>query len=108
MRVPAVQKGTVSCFISPHEAAASDTERNMKTIEYRVRPVTRYVVTRFESESDGPDGRSSTGSECLGEFDNGAMAQRAMNAMSSHEAGRNPISAQAMDDVACIRFTKPE
>lgn len=28
----------------------------MKTIEYRVRPVTRYVVTEFFSEEGGPSG----------------------------------------------------
>jgi len=35
----------------------------MKTIEYRVRPVTRYIVTRFESED-----RMGASSSC-GEFD---------------------------------------
>ncbi|WP_422383266.1 hypothetical protein [Roseibium album] len=36
-------------------------------IEYRVRPVTRYVLTRFEQVTDGDD--ESGGSVCLGEFD---------------------------------------
>ncbi|SFI84829.1 hypothetical protein [Albimonas pacifica] len=37
-------------------------------IEYRVRPVTRYVVTRY-TESEDADGCGSFSSECLGEFD---------------------------------------
>lgn len=36
----------------------------MDLIEYRVRPVTRYIVTRFESNERGQ------GSEAYGEFDN--------------------------------------
>jgi hypothetical protein len=40
----------------------------MKTVEYRVRPVTRYVVTRFVGERDEAVG--ACGSETRGEFDN--------------------------------------
>lgn len=48
-----------------HGAAAPDQWREkMEKIEYRVRPVTRYVVTRYEE-----DGRGA-GSEPKGEFDN--------------------------------------
>lgn len=40
-------------------------------VEYRVRPVTRYIVTRFQSEisDDGRSG-STAGSSQHGEFDN--------------------------------------
>lgn len=41
-------------------------------IEYRVREVTRYVVTKWHSES-GPNGNSG-GSETFNEFDNSASA----------------------------------
>ena len=43
----------------------------MRKIEYRVRPVTRYIVTRFES-----DGTASNGGSCVGrgEYDNAATA----------------------------------
>lgn len=40
-----------------------------KFIEYRVRPVTRYIVTRFWREEED-DGRSEGGSSQHGEFDN--------------------------------------
>ncbi len=40
-----------------------------KKVDYRVRPVTRFVITRFERE-DHPNGMCSGGSECRGEFDN--------------------------------------
>ena len=38
-------------------------------IEYRVRPVTRHIVTRFHQE-DHENGCASGGSSSLGEFDN--------------------------------------
>jgi hypothetical protein len=38
----------------------------MKTIEYRVRPVTRYVVTRFHRDDEGGAG----GVETVGEYGN--------------------------------------
>lgn len=40
-----------------------------KKIEYRVRPVTRFIVTRFECVSH-PDGRESGSCYTRGEFDN--------------------------------------
>lgn len=44
----------------------------MKT-EYQVRPVTRYIVTRYEQYSDGVGG-GGAGSSVVGEFINGQMA----------------------------------
>lgn len=41
----------------------------MKKVEIRVRPVTRYVVTRYTEEHHEAGGVSA-GSECLGEFSN--------------------------------------
>lgn len=40
-------------------------------IEYRVRPVTRYIVTRYEEESTGIAGQPITGASSTqyGEFD---------------------------------------
>ena len=38
-------------------------------IEYKVRPVTRFIVTRFEAYDD-PDGGGTAGSDTKGEFDN--------------------------------------
>ena len=38
-------------------------------IQYKVRPVTRFIVTRFEG-FDHPDGRGCAGSDTKGEFDN--------------------------------------
>lgn len=46
-----------------------------KSVEYRVRPVTRYVITRFESEQLAT-GAGCCGSEGLGEFDNERNAYR--------------------------------
>ena len=40
-----------------------------RKIEYKVRPVTRYIVTRFETITH-PGGAESGGSECKGEFNN--------------------------------------
>jgi hypothetical protein len=43
-----------------------------KLIEYKVRPVTRYVVTRFEDY--GPESNKGGASETNGEFDNAQTA----------------------------------
>jgi hypothetical protein len=42
----------------------------MDKIEYRVRPVTRYIVTRYEEGDGGRSGASTS----HGEFDNPIMA----------------------------------
>lgn len=44
-------------------------------IEYKVRPITRYVVTRFETTGPDENGRGAAGSRCLGEYDNVEVAQ---------------------------------
>lgn len=55
----------------------------MQSIEYRVRPVTRYVVTRHESEGPG------TGSlRTLGEYDNIHVAQEVGYALCKAEHER--------------------
>lgn len=51
----------------------------MSTIEYRVRPVTRYSVTRFES--DGKSGQLET----IGEYANEGYAVRVMEALKVHD-----------------------
>lgn len=56
-------------------------------IEYRVRPVTRYIVTRFESH-DHPDGRSGGGSRPLGEFDSADTAYEVGYALCKAEHDR--------------------
>jgi len=43
-------------------------------IEYRVRPVTRYVITRFETSGPDENGRGSSGCSTKGEFDTEAVA----------------------------------
>lgn len=47
----------------------------MKKVEYRVKSVTRYIVTRFEEESHD-DGSESGGCEGFGEFNNFVSAYK--------------------------------
>jgi hypothetical protein len=49
----------------------------MKSIEYRVRPVIRYVVTRYESEPETGSGGVST----MGEFDHQEYANQVSRAL---------------------------
>ena len=51
----------------------------MKTIEYRVRPITRFIVTRYVEASEGESSAGS--SEELGEFKNREGADRACHGM---------------------------
>ena len=63
------------------------TNENEK-VEYQVRAVTRYVVTRWESaEHVSADGRRfySGGSECFGEFDSEMMAYNVASALCAAE-----------------------
>jgi len=54
----------------------------MKKIEYRVRPVTRYQITRFHQEDAG------AGCETLGVFDNAGMANLVADALAAqHKEG---------------------
>lgn len=53
-------------------------------IEYRVRPVTRYVVTRYEEHSH-PNGNPGGGCCTKGEFDNEETAYAVAYALARHE-----------------------
>lgn len=56
----------------------------MKYVEYRLRPVTRYVVTRYHEEAnDGP-----CGCETRGEFDNEETAYAVAYALAKQEHER--------------------
>jgi len=59
----------------------------MRTVEFRVRPVTRWVVTRYEG-----DPTSGSGSlETLGEYSNEWYAKRVKDALESHEKEHPPV-----------------
>lgn len=51
-------------------------------IEYRVKPVTRYIITRFQEDKHG----SEVGS--MGEYDNGNIAYQVAYALCSAEHQR--------------------
>lgn len=51
----------------------------MKTVEYKVRPVTRFIVTRFEAEGNGA---SSTQ---IGEYMTQGGAELVATALAGHE-----------------------
>lgn len=55
-------------------------------VEYRVRPVTRYVVTRFHRQSSG--NQASGGCEAMGEFDNSETAYAVGYALAKQEHAR--------------------
>lgn len=54
-----------------------------REIEYRVRPVTRYIVTRYHSDTDG----GPSGVETIGEFDNLGRADVVGAALANSEQG---------------------
>ena len=59
----------------------------METVEYRVRPVVRYLVTRWH---DGRDDNGTTwgGCDTVGEYDSEQAAERVYRAL---EAGEKPV-----------------
>jgi hypothetical protein len=52
----------------------------MKTIEYKVRPVKRYIVTKFVCETDGSGGSGQSSTQ-VGEYQNGNDADLVADAM---------------------------
>jgi hypothetical protein len=56
-------------------------------IEYRVRPVTRYIVTRYEQQRDG-SGSTCGASDFKGEFDTHGTAYAVAYALAKEEHGR--------------------
>lgn len=59
----------------------------MKTTEYRVKPVTRYVVTEYVSDPE--NGAGSVGT--LGEYDHEEYANKVRDALAA--AIESPVSA---------------
>lgn len=70
-----------------NQAAAAVEERNMHKIEYRVRPVTRYIVTRFERLGE-ETGFANGGVGQHGEFDNETVAYEVGYALARAEHER--------------------
>jgi hypothetical protein len=56
----------------------------MTKVEYRIRPVTRYVVTRYHEQGDGSR-HMGAGCESKGEFDNAETAYAVGYALAKHE-----------------------
>lgn len=54
-------------------------------IEYKVRPVTRYIVTRFQAGDDNGTGAIASGCETKGEFANPGLAYDAAHALCRDE-----------------------
>jgi hypothetical protein len=54
-------------------------------VEIRVRPVTRYIVTRYYQEYNEDSERGGAGSSAVGEFDNETDANRVAEAVASCE-----------------------
>lgn len=56
-----------------------------KTVEYRIRPITKFIVTRWVSYHD--DALAGGGSEACGEFPNEEQALTAARGLVSLEPG---------------------
>lgn len=67
----------------------------MSTVEIRVRPVTRYVVTRYESNPMG-NGRGCASSASLGEFDNTENADRVAMAIKRMEPNARVVTSDGV------------
>lgn len=75
------------------------------TIEYRVRPVTRYIVTRFETsmEVDG-SGRvsGSVGSSVIGEFENQPSADFVAEALAIVQGTADVAPVERINSIAML------
>jgi hypothetical protein len=68
-------------------ASAEAVWRLAMDIEYRVRPVVRYIVTRYYSNPDADDGLQSSGVRTIGEFDSPWKANTVCKALAASEDG---------------------
>lgn len=66
------------------------------TIEYRVRPVTRYIITRYESS----ERVGSVGT--VGEFPNVSTANRICEALAATESGATAFTAPSHDSDCAV------
>ena len=57
-----------------------------RIVEYRVRKVDRFIITRYTHETT-PTGGSSGGCETLGEFDNALKAEVIAQALAKSDEG---------------------
>lgn len=57
-------------------------------IEYKVRPVTRFMVTRYETSGPSPDGRDTAGSEQKGIYETAEVAYEVAYAICKAEHDR--------------------
>jgi hypothetical protein len=75
--------------ITGNSIAPVGVEGNDMVVEYKVRTVTRYIVTRYEG---GPNGASSTQK---GEYENGEIAHEVAYALckSEHEASGKEVGS---------------
>lgn len=72
-------------------------------VEYRIREVKRYVVTRYEWETDGASGTNPQGrSTQHGTFDNGEVAYQVAYALCRQE---HHLSGEPIDS---MNFKYPE
>jgi len=60
----------------------------MNIIEYRVRPITRYIVTRYAEDEVSDPGPSGASSVLVGEFPSGAAADSVADAMVTADQSR--------------------
>jgi hypothetical protein len=74
-----------------------------KSIEYRVRAVTRYVVTRNMSDPDNGAGSNET----RGEFENANLADTVMTALASQERAWNHQKEKEEIPIAVIPYEGP-
>ena len=65
-------------------------EKSMNVIEYKVRPVTRFVVTRYESNPETGSGAVET----IGEYPNEWYAQRVKTALEAADPGGDELPLQ--------------
>lgn len=79
-------------------------------IEYKVRPVVRYIVTRYESEEQGT-GSSVT----LGEYPNEEIAEKVCSVLESAECPEPPASYVVVgkhfftpDNIALFAYSQEE
>lgn len=70
-------------------------------IEYRVRPVTRYVVTRYvETDDPAMPTERTRSSEVLGEYQNENAAAWVAQSLCAHD--RDSAKARGRDDITLV------
>lgn len=76
-------------------------------VEYRIKPTTRYIITRYHADLGDDKSACSAGSETRGEYDNADVAYDVAYALCKLEHDKSGQPADSMNFIYPERVSSP-